>query len=96
MTGTLGRWVATLRDMATEMVFSGGHRVSVAMTNAQTLIQTLNRPGLGKPIQTPSGQLAPGWIDIQTEDEGVILVNPASVAYVRDVDDHEPVMDIAG
>lgn len=73
--------------MTTEMVFSGGHRVNVAMTNAQTLIQTLNRPGLGKPIQTPSGQLAPGWIDIQTQDEGVILVNPASVAYVRDVED---------
>jgi hypothetical protein len=82
--------------MATEMVFSGGHRVKVAMTNAQTLIQTLNRPGLGKPIQTPHGELAPGWVDIETEDEGVILVNPASVAFVRDIEDQPAVPDLAG
>lgn len=87
---------ATLRGMATEMVFSNGHRVRVAGTNAPTLTLTLARPG-HEQIRLPTGEaLAPGWIDIQTEDEGVILVNPTSVAYVRDVEDHEPVMDLPG
>lgn len=37
----------------------------------------------------------PGWFPVQTEAEGVILVNPAQVAYVRDVPDQEPVLDQA-
>ena len=81
--------------MATEMVFSGGERVQVIGTNAVTLIRTLHRVHEA-PIRPPgSGEdLAEGWIDIQTED-GVILVNPAAVAYVRDVE-HPPATDMAG
>lgn len=82
--------------MATEMVFSNGHRVRVIGTNAPTLTLTLARPG-NEQIRLPSGEtLAPGWIDIQTENEGVILVNPASVAYVRDVEDMSQVEETAG
>jgi hypothetical protein len=82
--------------MATEMVFSNGHRVRVTATNAPTLTLTLARAE-SEQIRLPSGEtLAPGWIDIQTEEEGVILVNPAQVAYVRDIEDQAPVMDIAG
>jgi hypothetical protein len=80
--------------MGTELVFSGGHSVIVVGTNAETLIRTLNRPASGEEIQLPSGQrLAAGWVDVQTEDRGVILVNPAQVAYVRDAPDQEPVFD---
>jgi hypothetical protein len=72
--------------MGTEMVFGNGHRVRVKGTNADTLTRTLHRPVSGEGIRLPTGQtLAPGWINIDTEDEGVILVNPAQVAYVRDV-----------
>lgn len=81
--------------MGTELVFSGGHRVRVFGTNAETLIRTLNLPSTG-PVRTPGGSLADGWVNIQTENEGQILVNPAAVAYVRDVPDQEPAMDLAG
>ncbi len=54
--------------MGTEMVFSGGHRVLVQGSNAETLIQTLNLPGQGR-VRTPTGSLAEGWVNIQTEDE---------------------------
>ena len=43
----------------------------------------LRRP----PVFPPVRNLHPGWIDIQTEEEGVILVNAAQVAYVRDIED---------
>jgi hypothetical protein len=72
--------------MGTEMVFSGGHRVRVVGTNAETLTRTLNLPSTG-PVQAAWGTLAKGWVNIQTEDEGTILVNPTTVAYVRDVED---------
>ena len=82
--------------MATEMVFSDGHRVRVIGTNAPVLTLTLAR-GSNEQIRLPSGEtLAPGWINIQTEDEGEILVNPAQVAYIRDVADQAPVHDLAG
>lgn len=69
------------------MVFNGGHRVRVKGSNADTLTRTLHRPASGEEIRLPTGQrLAPGWVDIDTEEEGVILVNPAQVAYVRNVD----------
>ena len=81
--------------MGTEMVFSGGHRVRVFGTSAETLIRTLNLPSTG-PVRTPGGSLAPGWIGIQTDTEGTILVNPSTVAYVRDVPDQEQLTDSAG
>lgn len=82
--------------MATEMVFSNGQRVRVVGTNAPVLTLTLNRAG-HEQIRLPSGEtLAPGWINIQTEDQGVILVNPASVAYVRDVEDMPQAEETAG
>jgi hypothetical protein len=72
--------------MGTEMVFSGGERVKVVGTNAETLTQNLNRASGSEPIRLPgsASPLAPGWVDVQTEN-GVILVNPATVAYVRDL-----------
>ena len=80
----------------TELVFNGGHRVGVIGTNAEGLIRNLNRVSQG-PIRPPgsASPLAEGWVDVQTEEEGVILVNPLSVAYVRDVPDQEPVLDQA-
>lgn len=75
--------------MGTVLVFNGGERVRVIGTNAPTLTRNLDRVRQG-PIRLPSGEnLAPGWVDVQTED-GVILVNPAAVAYVRDVEDSVP------
>jgi hypothetical protein len=80
--------------MATEMVFSGGHRVRVATTNAEGLALALNRPRQGKEIRSARGSiLSPGWMEVETEDEGVIVVNPEQVAYVRDVKDFEPILD---
>ncbi len=85
-----------MQHMGTEMVFTDGHRVRAVGTNAATLTRTLNRPA-SEEICLPTGEvLAPGWIDIQTEREGVILVNPAQVAYVRDVPDHQPILDQVG
>jgi hypothetical protein len=83
--------------MGTEMVFSGGNRVQVLGTNAETCIRTLNRGLGGEEIRVPgsSSPLAQGWVDVQS-DEGVILVNPRTVAYVRDVPDQEPSMDLVG
>jgi len=81
--------------MATEVVFSGGERVSVVGTNAETLTLTLNRVKEGPIRLAGGGQLGEGWIGIQT-DKGVILVNPAQVAYVRDVEEPAPVLDQAG
>lgn len=83
--------------MGTELVFSGGHRVRVIGTNAEGLIQSLNRAARGEEIRPPLSPLplAEGWVDVETEAEGVILVNPSEVAYVRDVPDHEPVLDQA-
>jgi hypothetical protein len=83
--------------MGTELVFSGGHRVRVSGTNAEGLIQNLNRASRGEQIRPPGSPtpLAKGWVDVQTVAEGVILVNPSEVAYVRDVPDQEPVLDQA-
>lgn len=81
--------------MATELVFSGGERVSVVGTNAETLTLTLNRVKEGPIRLVSGGQLGEGWVDIQTDD-GVILVNPAQVAYVRDVEELAPVRDLPG
>lgn len=79
--------------MGTELIFSGGHRIVVGGTNAAVLTRSLNRAE-GAEIRLPTGEtLAPGWVDVQTESEGVILVNPSQVAYVRDVPDQEPVLD---
>lgn len=79
--------------MGTEMVFSDGHRVWAKATNAETLTRTLHRANSGEEIRLSTGQrLAPGWIDIETEEEGVIFVNPAQIAYVRDVPDQEPLV----
>jgi hypothetical protein len=80
--------------MGTEMVFSGGHRVRVIGTNAETLTRTLNLPSTG-PVRTAWGTLAEGWVSIQTEEEETILVNPATVAYVRDLPDQDPSLDLA-
>lgn len=73
--------------MAAEMVFSGGHRVRVIGADAESLIQNLGRAAQGQ-VKVPGSPypLAEGWVDVQTAD-GVILVNPAQVAYVRDVED---------
>lgn len=81
--------------MGTEMVFGSGYRLAVVGTNAAVLTRALNRAGTAE-IRLPSGEtLAPGWVDVQTESEGVILVNPSQVAYVRDVSDQESVPDQA-
>lgn len=78
------------------MVFSGGHRVRAKATDAVTLIQRLNLPAQEQIRMSDSGtMLAESWVDIETENEGVLLVNPAQVAYVRDVPDVEPVLDQA-
>jgi hypothetical protein len=83
-----------LRAMATELVFSGGEKVSVVGTNAETLTLNLNRAKDG-PVRMTSGvHLGEGWVDVQT-DNGVILVNPVQVAYVRDVAEDEPILDEA-
>lgn len=72
--------------MKTEIVFNWGHRLRVVGTNAPNLTLTLDRAAVG--TRLPTGEdVAPGWIDIQTEEEGVILVNASQVAYVRDVED---------
>lgn len=83
--------------MGTELVFSGGHQVQVRGGNAESLIQSLNRASKGEEIRSLSSGsvLPPGWLPVQTESEGEILVNPAEVAYVRDVPDQEPVLDWA-
>lgn len=83
--------------MGTELVFSGGHRVRVSGTNAEGLIQNLNRASRGEQIR-PAGSpvpLAEGWADVQTEAEGVIFVNPSQVAYVHEGPEQEPVLDEA-
>jgi hypothetical protein len=73
--------------MKTEIIFNSGHRLHVVATNAPTLTQTLARATADR-TRLPTGEtLALGWTDIQTEEEGVILVNAAQVAYVRDVED---------
>lgn len=83
--------------MAAEIVFSGGHRVRVTTGNAEGLALTLNRPKQGQEIRSSRGAvLPPGWIEIETDDEGVIVVNPDQVAYIRDLKDQEPVMDLVG
>jgi hypothetical protein len=83
--------------MGTEMVFSGGHRVRVVGTNAETLTRTLHLPATGEEVRLPTGQrLAPGWADVQTETEGTIFVNPTTVAYVRDVPDPQTVEHVIG
>jgi hypothetical protein len=66
-----------------EIVFSGGERIEVRMTDAQVLMQSLNRVVAGR-AQTASGPLPAGWLDVETEDGDVVYVNPAQVAYVRD------------
>lgn len=82
--------------MAAELVFSGGHRVRVATTNAEGLTLTLNRPKRGEEIRSARGSmLPPGWMEIDT-DEGPILVNPDQVAYVREIPDQQPVQDLPG
>lgn len=73
--------------MPTEIVFSDGVRVRVTGTDARTLMQKLNHVQQGR-SQTPTGPLPTGWADVQVGDE-VIYVNPAQVAYVRDVSDTE-------
>lgn len=83
--------------MAAELIFSGGHRVRVIGADAESLIQNLGRATQGA-VKVPGSPypLAEGWVDVQTENEGVILVNPAQVAYVRDVDDMPQVEETAG
>lgn len=73
--------------MATEMVFSGGHRVEVLGADAESLIRNLGRASQGE-VKVPGSPypLAKGWVDVQTK-EGLVLVNPAQVAYVRDIPD---------
>lgn len=69
----------------------------VSGTNAEGLIQSLNRATNREQIRHPGSgvPLAKGWLDVETETEGMILVNPSEVAYVRDVPDQEPVLDQA-
>jgi len=82
--------------MAAEIIFGGGHSVSVPTTNAEGLALTLNRPKRGEEIRSARGStLPPGWMEVDT-DEGPILVNPDEVAYVRDIPDQESVPDLPG
>jgi hypothetical protein len=81
--------------MAAEMIFSGGLRVRVSMSNAEGLAVTLNRPKNEPEIRSARGSiLPPGWIEVEGDD-GVILVNPDQVACLRDLPDHAPVLDQA-
>ncbi len=82
---------ATLNGMATEIVFTGGHRVTTSAADAKAITHNLSRADDG-PAWTPTGELAEGWVDIET-DEGTILVNRDQVAYVRNVVDPEPVLE---
>jgi hypothetical protein len=77
--------------MAAEIVFTNGHRVTTNFADAKALTHNLSRTADG-PVHTPTGELAEGWADVQT-DEGTILVNRDQVAYVRDVEDPEPVLE---
>lgn len=77
--------------MAAEIVFTDGHRVTTSFADAKALIHNLHRTANG-PVQTSTGELAQGWVDVQT-DEGTILVNRDRVAYVRDVEEPEPVLE---
>jgi len=81
--------------MGTELVFSNGQRVRVSGTNAEGLTRSLNRASSEEEIRSPStgGPLPQGWLPVQTEEEGEILVNPSEVAYVRDVPNQEPVLE---
>ena len=67
--------------MAAELVFGNGNAFKVSTTNAEGLMQQINRAGHGERIQTATGPLPAGWAEVQT-DIGVIYANPAQVAYV--------------
>ena len=81
--------------MAAEIVFSGGACVQVPATDAVGLINNLNRVRDGVSVNTPTGALPAGWVDVATE-AGVIYVNPAQVAYVRDTSDMPQVEETPG
>jgi hypothetical protein len=69
--------------MSAEIIFGGGERLVVPAGDAESVIESLNRCR-GGPIRIPGGQLAAGWVDVLSMD-GVVLVNPDQVAYVRDL-----------
>lgn len=77
--------------MPAEIVFSDGVRMRAVMTDAETLRRTLNYARMTAVDEDPSAvaNAASGWARVETETEGVIYVNPAQVAYVRDVPDKE-------
>jgi hypothetical protein len=81
--------------MSAELVFSGGTTVTAPSADAQSLMLTLGRGLRGDRIQTPTGTVPLGFVDVET-DVGVIYVNPGQVAYVRDTPVREPVLDQAG
>lgn len=58
-----------------------------AGADAESLIRNLGRASQGE-VKVPGSPypLAKGWVDVQTK-EGVVIVNPAQVAYVRDIPD---------
>lgn len=78
--------------MAAEIVFGDGAKsVRVPGLDAHGLMQNLERVSRGG-VQTPTGPLPAGGADVET-GEGVIYVNPAQVAYVRDIGGQESVAE---
>ncbi|HEV2773520.1 MAG TPA: hypothetical protein VGV57_11975 [Thermoleophilaceae bacterium] len=67
--------------MPAEIVFSGGAKVEDTR-DAQILMQRVKDVGEG-PASSQGGQLPIKWLEVETED-GLVYVNTAEIAYVRD------------
>ena len=61
--------------MPAEIGFSGGATLEIPEEDAETLV---GRIGRGQAIEIPAG-----WLAVKTRD-GVVAINTAQVAYVRD------------
>ena len=70
--------------MAAQIVFGGGETLEVPSTDAHGLMLNLGRAARGERIQTATGPIPLGFVDVETPD-GIVYVNPVQVAYVRDV-----------
>jgi hypothetical protein len=79
--------------MSAKITFSGGTELEVPAADAQSVMRNLGRVVQGQ-IQTPTGALPPGFVDLATT-EGTVFVNPAAVAYIEDVAVQAPVLDQA-
>jgi hypothetical protein len=69
--------------VAAEIVFSGGERLRVPSSDANTVMATLTVEGRGE--QTRPGEITvrAGFVDFES-DRGIVYVRPDQVAYVCD------------